>query len=583
VKPFAAVFTILILIIVPFAYHGVASFTDGGVSLGAGAAEFVGAFGVDLGGGGAGSQMDSINFTALSEAAERAESWFRRSSNAFEHVQGNFLIRAVLNALFPEGTSYGGLNMRQIPAILDISDVLAEVSSALPYLLAGYENLTVGFNITFTVLSTTSLGGGFGGSLEGFQADYDDTFVDGLNLIQDAIYQFEAAEDAVSETITKAKTIVDDVIVDKNASFGLFAVIVEEADVGYGIILDVAQGGIDFLNATYKTALAIDDLGLSDFGGAHTWMASAALDLSDANDTLKTIDSSALSKDSPLPFWGTVEIIGDMVELLNWFVRAAANATDCYTRIENALETMQTLNFAEEGVLTYDWNPLSTNVSAASTIFDGAKYNINQATLLSTELATKEYGPIIDGSIGPVLNDFSSMLQQFSTNITEVGNLLNALETTVFSVQSLTEGFSLFNQSYTEAHNFASGNPLLFFSTFNADPRVNRSKDLMQMSIDNASTGYSAVDQTSVIPKDVTATWKDVLHQPAPGPTVDPDPSTIPPSIAGIAFGIYGLIGALQAAADLATAEENQGLIQDIFKKMENVTLSEIFSGGGGP
>lgn len=586
-KPFAAVFAILILIIVPFTYHGVATFADGGVSLGAGAAEFMGAFGEGLGGG-TGSQIDSINFTALSEAAERAEYWFRRSSNAFEHVQGNFLIRAVLNALFPEGTSYGGLNLREIPAILDISDILAEVSSALPYLLAGYENLTNGFTITFAVLSTTSLGGGFGGSLEGFQAEYNETFVDGLNYIQDAIYKFREAEDAVNVSINKAKTIIDEVIVDKNQTegFGVFAIIIEEADVGYGIILDVAQGGIDFLNATYKTALAIDDLGSSDFSGAHTWMSSAALDLSDANDTLKAIDSSGLSKGSPLPFWGTVQIITDMVELLNYFVRAAANATDCYTRIENVLDTLQELNFAEENVLTYDWNPLSSNVSTARTIFDGADNNIKLATSKSNELAAREegyYGPIIEGSIGPVLDDFSSMLNQFSTNISEVANLLGALESTVFSIQSLTEGFSLFNQSYTDAHEAAAGNFLTFFSTFNGDPRTNRSKDLMQMAIENASTGYSAVDQTTVIPSDVTNTWKNVLHQPAPGPTVDPDPATVPPSIAGIAFGIYGLIGALQAAADLAEAEDNQGLIQNIFQKMENVTLSQIFSGGGGP
>jgi hypothetical protein len=36
---------------------------------------------------------------------------------------------------------------------------------------------------------------------------------------------------------------------------------VDEVEIGYGLILEIARGAIDFLNATYKTTLAIEDLG----------------------------------------------------------------------------------------------------------------------------------------------------------------------------------------------------------------------------------------------------------------------------------------------------------------------------------
>ncbi|MFX0151242.1 MAG: hypothetical protein ACFFAJ_10705, partial [Candidatus Hodarchaeota archaeon] len=127
IKPFAAVIAIIILIIVPFAYHGIANFADGGISIGAGAAEFLAFFGGELGGtGGSGAQAseptldlnDPEVVANLTAAAENAAFWFKRSSTAFGQVQGNFLIRAILNYVFPEGSSFNGLNMREIPSIL---------------------------------------------------------------------------------------------------------------------------------------------------------------------------------------------------------------------------------------------------------------------------------------------------------------------------------------------------------------------------------------------------------------------------------------------------------------------------------
>ena len=67
---------------------------------------------------------------------------------------------------------------------------------------------------------------------------------------------------------------------------------------------------------------------------------------------------------------------------------------------------------------------------------------------------------------------------------------MGALTGTVNSIQSFTEGFALFNQSYTTATAGAGGDGVLFFNLITADPDLNRSEELMGFSIVNASDAW---------------------------------------------------------------------------------------------
>jgi hypothetical protein len=424
-KPIAAIFVILILVLVPFTYHGLANLAYGGVSMAAGASEFMAAFGMTGAGAGAQDGMDfdlnDPNFVGnLTEAAERAEQLFKESSIAFKQVQGNFLINLIVDSLFPEGTDFQGINMQEFTKILDIADVLALISGGLPELFTGYQNLVGGFELTFSVLGTTDLGGGSGSSIEEVQALYNDDFSVGLDMIGHAVGNFSAAESEVSGALASAKGILSDIFTNTSDDFGLIVDIIDEFEAGYGVILDIALGGIDFLNATYKTTLAIEELGESDFVGANSWLDDAAGELNQANSTMQNIDSTGLEPNSVLPFWGTVEILKDMTNLLSWFALAAANGTQCYTAIEGVLDTLQGLDFSGTEVLNTNWDNLSGNVTAADAILADAVTNINGATILSDSFETKTYGDIIDASVKPMLIDFSNMLDSFSSNITEI-------------------------------------------------------------------------------------------------------------------------------------------------------------------
>ena len=586
-KPIAAIFTILILITVPLVYHEIACFADGGISLAAGSAEFMSIFGSDFGGG-AGAQNEGFLIDLsnpevvenLTKACKRAAEWFERSAYKFDHVQGNFYT-ALLISLLPESDPTTGLNLQKIPLLLDISEILADISNELPFLILGYNSLVDGFNRTFTVLSTTDLGGGLGASV---MASYNPDFNVGLGNISTAIDYFDDSKEGVLSALSTAKNIVTEVVIDETGQLGFLVDIVDQADAGYGAILEVATGAIDFLNATYKTTLAIEELGDSNFVGAHSWLANAAIDLDDANTTLQAINTSELGDvNSTLPFWGTVEIITDMTELLAYFSRAAANGTECYTKIESVLNTIDAIQFngSDLDSINTALAPLSANVSEASNLFsgsNGAEDNMGNATALSDEFSLKSYGQMIDGSLKPMLNDLSNMLNQFDTNITEIGHLLKGLEGTVNAVDSFTKGFENFNNSYTQAYSGAADATQFLASLF-ADPRFNQSEILMGYAIANASDAHTEIGLTSVISNDVKTTWQNRVHNPAPGPGVEPDPDG--GSIAGLAQGVIDAIGLLKSVATLNEAEENQELIQDFFESMDEINLTDVFSAGG--
>jgi hypothetical protein len=587
-KPIAAIFVILILVLVPFTYHGLANLAYGGVSMAAGASEFMAAFGMTGAGAGAQDGMDfdlnDPNFVGnLTEAAERAEQLFKESSIAFKQVQGNFLINLIVDSLFPEGTDFQGINMQEFTKILDIADVLALISGGLPELFTGYQNLVGGFELTFSVLGTTDLGGGSGSSIEEVQALYNDDFSVGLDMIGHAVGNFSAAESEVSGALASAKGILSDIFTNTSDDFGLIVDIIDEFEAGYGVILDIALGGIDFLNATYKTTLAIEELGESDFVGANSWLDDAAGELNQANSTMQNIDSTGLEPNSVLPFWGTVEILKDMTNLLSWFALAAANGTQCYTAIEGVLDTLQGLDFSGTEVLNTNWDNLSGNVTAADAILADAVTNINGATILSDSFETKTYGDIIDASVKPMLIDFSNMLDSFSSNITEISYLMGGLTGTVTSIQDFTEGFELFNQSYTTAM-ADRDNDTHFFQLLAADPDFNESEDLLIFSRENASEAWTSIDGATLIASDVKSTWQDLVYYPGPPvpnhENLDSDENVTVKSIAGLAEGMLTTITALRAAANLAEAEEHQVLVQTFFEFMETLNLAAIFGGG---
>jgi hypothetical protein len=213
-------------------------------------------------------------------------------------------------------------------------------------------------------------------------------------------------------------------------------------------------------------------------------------------------------------------------------------------------------------------------------IFEAANYNIDQATILSESFVTKSYGSVIDDSLKPMLTQFSNMLNSFSSNVTEISYLMGGLARTVESIQSITEGFALFNQSYQDARAVASDGAE-FFTLINADPRFNRSEVLMTYSRDNGSAGWTAIEAATLIAGSVKSTWQDSLYYQGP-PLFDHSTLNINSSegflsIAGLAHGILDKISLFRSVWTLLEYDQYSALVQTFFEYMDTVPLDEIF------
>jgi hypothetical protein len=212
-------------------------------------------------------------------------------------------------------------------------------------------------------------------------------------------------------------------------------------------------------------------------------------------------------------------------------------------------------------------------------IFDGAKNNIGNATELSETFEDKSYGNIIDDSLKPMLSDFSTMLTQFNTNVTEISHLLTALDNTLLSAYSFTEGLNIFNSTYNDIRLAAGNDGTLFFQSFSVDPDVDKSIAYMDYAIDNATDGFEEIDLTSVIPADITIAWKNTLHYPWPPAEPDDELTASVKSIAGLATGAKNAITALKVATAFLAQEASAELINDLFDNMDEVGFEQIFGG----
>jgi len=446
-------------------------------------------------------------------------------------------------------------------------------------LLLGFNSLVAGFDRTFTILGTTDIGGGIGGgsgsSIESYPDSYDPAFTIGLDNISTAIDHFNNSKEGVTDALEDAQDLLSIIIVDENASLAEAFGILDEAQAGYGLILEIARGAIDFLNATYKTALAIEDLGDSAFTDSANWMRSASADLEDANDTFGIIDTTDLNNNSILPFYGIVEILKDMTSLLTFFSYAATNGTECYDKMDDVLVSIDNLNFngSDLDTLKNGTNALAANVSEATAYLTDAVYFINRATNLSDTFTNKTYGDTIDSALKPMLVDFSGMLDTFSTNITQMSKLVEALDYTVLSIDSFTNGFALFNASYTKAYNDSPTNSTHFLANLTSDPDFIYSEILMQYCKNNGSIGHYTIGTAVAIASDVKTDWQTMLFSPLPITPLIPHNE----SIAGYANQTLDTIGVLKKVNDMAEAQTNAALIQLFFESLDEINLTDVF------
>lgn len=589
-KPIAVVFVLLLIISIPFTYHALGKASDGALSLVAGMAELQEALGIELGAGVAAQEInldltDPAVLEALTEASKDATKWFKRSADAFDHVRGNILLDALLGALPAEYATIEGINIKESTELLRVVNALAELVEKFPNLLYGFLHLTNGFETTFNVIGETDLGGGFGSGINQYDGDYDSDLIDGLNEIVLAVNNFTEAEESIGEAFDQLDTVFELAIDDETAGPEVeqIKLILSEISVGFPALLDLGAASVPFLNGTYKTALAVGGLGNSDFPRANYWLKDGTDDLVLANTTMQSIDLELFDINSIMPFYGAIKIIRDMTNLLGLFTSAAVNGTDCYMAIDDSLDMLNSFNVSEAGTL--NWANLDSDINAATVFYNAAIGTISQAKTLGESLTEEDnsYGALIDDSIKPILNEFSTMLNTFYDNITDIGSVLGALSHTVATMRYFTEAADAFEYGIAQA----------------SDPGISNfteAKELFELAINSSAYGANAVDEVTFIGKDAQDTWAEILwgdltgenhpsyyiagaelgdtsiYRPVPYDLVEEEPL----GVASIAEYSLGLIEQFENVLESADPEA----VELILGIVESLDLSAIFGSG---
>ncbi|MFW9994607.1 MAG: hypothetical protein ACFFD4_21360 [Candidatus Odinarchaeota archaeon] len=485
-KVITGFFLIVLLLIVPFTYIGVAKGLEGGGYLLATAVEastILDEMGTDI---------DEImqNQTLLDEFNQRLRSTgdnMDKSADALGFVQQNFLLTLVLNL-----AGYGDLL-----EVLDIVRAAATFMETTPYLVTGFFSLDKGMLQTFDYLAQAPSGSSTRIPEMNYKiaADYSSEFGEGLKFLEYAVGNFTEAEDGLVEAIQQIKEALQ-VQSLQNAidSVNLDEVVAMLDQIGNSIpeLFSVGSAATSFINATYEVSLGMEAIGENDFIEAGDWMNSAASHFTVASDILTNINLTDLWQ----PVVDAVTVFTDMTDVLIDVVSLGANTTTTFVAFEDVFAQMELLNKTHpyKGTPLNQsnddiWDAIESNLQTGSTALINATTFLSSAETKLGIYGNKSYGTM--APFGAMFSQFSQLISQFSGNITDFAHAAAAASYTFSALKAFSIGIN--------------GLRKLDFS--------DSIRDAFLHAKDNASLAYEELGETSNLnPKTVT-TWRSLLME----------------------------------------------------------------------
>ena len=539
-KPLAGIFTIVLLLLLPFTYHGTANLVVGAIDMVNGATELAIIFNsqssgnnatVTTGAAAAQANLAQINFTdpqvqeLLTERINSAKEWFLKASRRFDHVQANLLLNLLLQTVVPDEIplqSGDVIKARNIPQLLDLTDVLVDILDAFPHLVIGYSDLITGADIVQKTLNAT----GFGSSgllvTSSITAaiiqqliQYDPSFKTGLQKIQNGVNEFKQAEKPLVSAISKALPLINNVFVSSDGTTQQFLTqALEELKFGLPIALNASDALIPAANGTYKALLAQKALGLNAFKESLSWLTLASDDINASNVMLESIDISPLENfnSSLVPFKDAFNFMKDLISTYANFIEAMEGSVESFLAMNSTLFALEALNFSETNPSSPQWNQLRQNLTDTRQAIDKA-----DSAFLAGSAETKtylakaqnnQYGPFSSNAeqIFSTVNDFFTT---FSSNITDYKLLVFVFELTFNATYEFSAGHYNLELAIGEAINNSLTGPEFgnLATTQLAEANFTKSQDDSQTAYNILSLNISGINP------DTRERWKDVLYE----------------------------------------------------------------------
>ncbi len=592
-KPLAAIFAITILLLVPFTYHGTSNLVVGTTNLANGAIELAGIFSPQSSpntGGAVAAQADltQLNFTDpavqewLKQKTVTAKEWFIKASQRFDHVQGNFLLNLFLQTMVPPEMALPSgdvIRARNIPQLLDLTDVMVEVLDAFPHLVTGYADLITGASLVQKTLNetgfssigtTTSVAMITSSSLQQL-IQYDTSFKSGLQKIENGINEFKLAQAPLIRAIDKAKPLISEVFVSADGATQQFLTqILDELKFGLPIALNASDALIPAANGTYKALLAQKALGLNSFKEALSWISLAAQDINASDTLLQAIDTSPLDQinNSLVPFKDAFNLMRDLISTYANFIQAMRGSVGAFLSINATLSALDNLNFSDISPSASQWNVLRQNITELrqfiSEVDTAFQTGSTETTTFLNRAQNNEYG-VFSQNAEQIFSTVNEFYTTFGSNITDYRVLAFVLELTFNATYEFSAGQYNLELSIGEAINSSlTGTEFGNLATTQlAQANFSQSKTHSQAAYNLLLTNISGIN------RDAREKWKDALYE-----GINNNQSK----------SIYGASQAGLDAISIMTSQGNFNLnyAQQVLAFFEAIDFSSIFQQQGG-
>ncbi len=523
-KPLAIIF-ILMLLPVGIAYHGGMKVGETVMSVGMGVLVLA-----DVADEMGDADPDSISI--VTKAFEEAQEYFDQGRLAFDHAQNNFFFQLLLDYYGETATGIGSGDGVTIDEFVDLADNLLEalyyMAGASPGLYGGMANFVEGMNDSFYAMGMEEVGGAASQSAQSSErlhsiSDLDPvTFAQGIGLLTTAISYFDNSTDDFLNLIEVEQKLVQSSGYEKLTEGGdetadaLEAL--EAAEIVIPKAIDMANGTIWFLKATFGLLLAVEDLGDNDFLIARQHLGWASYNFTIADQIFKAT-LSGLNESSPIaqseltnPVYGGLLALTNMTTLITHFTHAAVNGTDTLlsvnmtTSLLAGIDLNATLSdptnqqFWADGADYINW--AAVNMSGSLPLFKGAADFIDDAANQADAMVAMDYGEIdesMDEFTGELVGQLGTNKEEgFRKNVTDFGIVMESVNYTYYSLWSFANGFDRYRNATAQWN--VSGTWTNDSSTWSDSYKGNMSlaSHWFTLSYENATIGQDKIDKVAL-------------------------------------------------------------------------------------
>lgn len=375
----------------------------------------------------------ATNYEVVQNILEDARFHLDNANLRFKHLNENLLFGVILSYAFPQ---IGGIPLQDLPEILELTGTLSEFTNYIPNILWAYHYLQTGFLSAVDVLSsTTNLTTGIVGL---GAAEYEQSMMkvfDMLNLGRDNLSN---VQDPLLALLGEVRTTLD------YSVFEDLQKILTETEIGLPILIQALDMSIPWLNGTYKTLLAINDLYDLDFSSP--WLSETEEDFSllSAYRSNITQEIETLPVMEIIPVTEIVDFLFQLDDISKYFLYTLNNGTLMFQSLNKTISLIRDVYMGNtSNVIDPIWSEIQLNIDNTSNYIDLVA---NSTDSLSDYLESESDFTILP-EFNSLLTDINSLVSSYSSNISIIDDYFYALNNTYLAYNHFALGSYHINQS----------------------------------------------------------------------------------------------------------------------------------------